>query len=129
MKIVKVEPLEGELVETDCGEFMRHSADNWLEARGESWEGAYTLAPELEQAYQAFRSGNPAKCIVKGCHNHQGEGVFEGVLCGPCHHMLTTGQVGYGETFIQKIYGCFSSLATGLHDLSSRAVTYLEDQK
>ena len=71
----------------------------------------------------------PTKCIVKGCPNRQGEGMFEGVLCSPCHRMLTTGKIGHGETFIHKMYGCLSSLATGLYELSSRAVTYLDGQK
>ena len=70
-----------------------------------------------------------AKCIVKGCPNHEGERGFVGMLCTPCYQMLTTGQVGHGETFIHKLYGCLSSMAVGIHDLSLRAVTYLEGQK
>ncbi len=44
------------------------------------------------------------KCIVHGCPNRKGEGTFFGDLCGPCHHMLTTGQVQEGgETFVHGL--------------------------
>lgn len=40
------------------------------------------------------------KCIVKGCSNHQHEGLFVGALCAPCYRMLTTGKIGNGATFV-----------------------------
>lgn len=44
------------------------------------------------------------KCIVKGCENHTHEGVFVGLLCGPCWNMLTTGEYNPSKAwFIQEI--------------------------
>lgn len=43
------------------------------------------------------------KCIVKGCENHEHEGGFTGLLCTPCHIMITTGIVSYGHTFIHDL--------------------------
>jgi len=40
------------------------------------------------------------KCIVHGCENRLDQGAFVGSLCAPCHHMLTTGRVGCGATFV-----------------------------
>ena len=43
------------------------------------------------------------KCLVHGCTNEDSHGGFVGELCAPCHDMLTTGQVGPGETFIHDL--------------------------
>lgn len=43
------------------------------------------------------------KCIVKGCRNHKHEGEFVGVLCAPCHSMLTTGRIEPGATFVHHL--------------------------
>lgn len=43
------------------------------------------------------------RCIVKGCPNHKGEGLFMGDLCAPCHRMLTTGSISPGQTFIHQM--------------------------
>ena len=45
-----------------------------------------------------------AKCIVKGCLNYQGQGRFIGEVCAPCHHMLTTGEGAYNNTFVGDLY-------------------------
>jgi hypothetical protein len=37
------------------------------------------------------------KCIVKGCRNHFSAGRFIGVLCSPCHAMLTEGRYLPGQ--------------------------------
>ena len=42
-------------------------------------------------------------CIVQGCVNKKSQGEFVGNLCSPCHHMLTTGDIGNGNTFIHTI--------------------------
>lgn len=42
------------------------------------------------------------KCIVKGCTNYNDEGRFVGHLCGPCHTMLTTGEVGPSNAWFVK---------------------------
>jgi hypothetical protein len=47
--------------------------------------------------------GLPVRCLVKGCSNHSDQGVFVGPLCMPCHHMLTTGEVGHGATFVHEL--------------------------
>lgn len=44
------------------------------------------------------------KCLVAGCSNRFGEGVFHGELCSPCHRMIVTGVVQpQGETFIHSM--------------------------
>ena len=43
------------------------------------------------------------KCIVHGCENHHGEGRFVGDMCAPCHQMITTGVVGSGMTFVNRL--------------------------
>jgi hypothetical protein len=46
-----------------------------------------------------------AKCIVKGCGNHSDGGTFVGVLCSPCHQMITTGEVhSKNPTFIGDLH-------------------------
>ena len=40
------------------------------------------------------------KCIVKGCNNHRDEGFFRGAMCGPCYHMITTGEIGPTDSFL-----------------------------
>lgn len=53
----------------------------------------------------------PVKCIVKGCLNYCDGGTFIGVLCSPCHHMISTGEVhSKNPTFI----GDLSRLATAM---------------
>lgn len=39
-------------------------------------------------------------CIVKGCRNQRHEGVFVGDLCAPCNHMLTSGEIGFTDSFL-----------------------------
>lgn len=43
------------------------------------------------------------KCLVLDCANHTHQGRFIGPLCSPCHTMITTGQLGYGATFVHKL--------------------------
>lgn len=44
------------------------------------------------------------KCVVKGCTNYSHEGVFVGLICGPCHQMLVTGKYNPSNAwFIQEI--------------------------
>lgn len=43
------------------------------------------------------------KCIVHDCKNHDHQGAFVGNLCAPCHHMLTTGVLGFGGTFVHRL--------------------------
>lgn len=57
------------------------------------------------------------KCIVKGCPNHQGEGGFVGALCSPCHHMITTGLVGHGFTFIHVFADKLRTILETVKDL------------
>ena len=47
------------------------------------------LAPEQE----------PVACIVKGCSNHRGEGLFIGELCSPCHTFITTGEGKHSQAY------------------------------
>ena len=45
------------------------------------------------------------KCIVYQCENYKGQGLFVGDLCGPCHHMLTTGQINEPSMdFVSRLY-------------------------
>ena len=39
------------------------------------------------------------ECLVLGCENKTNQGSFVGGLCSPCYTMLTTGEMGYGETY------------------------------
>ena len=41
----------------------------------------------------------PVACIVKGCSNHRGEGLFIGALCSPCHTFITTGEGKYSQAY------------------------------
>lgn len=43
------------------------------------------------------------KCLVKGCMNIRHQGQFVGDLCAPCFRMLTTGELGCGDTFIHQL--------------------------
>jgi hypothetical protein len=57
--------------------------------------------PPFDVAVGLIRtSGFGAKCIVKGCSNHKGEGTFIGDLCCPCYHMITTGRIGPSTSFL-----------------------------
>lgn len=38
-------------------------------------------------------------CIVKGCRNHRGEGLFIGELCSPCHTFITTGEGKHSQAY------------------------------
>jgi hypothetical protein len=40
-------------------------------------------------------------CLVMGCGNKRD---FVGGLCAPCHAMLTSGEVGPGNTFIHQMF-------------------------
>lgn len=53
------------------------------------------------------------KCLVKGCANHQSQGMFVGELCKPCHSMITTGHIGCGKTFIHQLAGSYRQLLEG----------------
>jgi len=45
------------------------------------------------------------KCMVYGCSNHKGEGLFVGDMCSPCFNMISQGVVTmHGETFIHGLY-------------------------
>ena len=46
------------------------------------------------------------KCIVNGCSNHYGEGMFVGDLCSPCYSMLVSGKaVPSHAWFVRAIEG------------------------
>lgn len=55
--------------------------------------------PESKMPLQAASSLGD-KCIVFGCSNHTSQGRFIGVLCGPCHHYITTGKIGCTDSFL-----------------------------
>lgn len=56
------------------------------------------------------------KCLVKDCPNHDNEGMGYDIarigkkrgdgslywICAPCWHMITTGEIGPGESFFHK---------------------------
>ncbi len=42
-------------------------------------------------------------CIVKGCCNRTDQGDFMGNLCMPCYNMLSTGELGFGNTFVHDL--------------------------
>lgn len=44
------------------------------------------------------------KCIIYGCENYTYQGKFTGSICTPCFNMITTGNIGNGNTFIHKLY-------------------------
>ena len=53
---------------------------------------------EIEAAL-AQPAQEPVACIVKGCRNHRGEGLFIGELCSPCHTFITTGEGKYSQAY------------------------------
>lgn len=42
-------------------------------------------------------------CLVKGCTNKSHQGHFVGDLCAPCHHYITTGNVGPTDSFLGEM--------------------------
>ena len=58
------------------------------------FESANALRERLAQPEQ-----EPVACIVKGCSNHRGEGLFIGELCSPCHTFITTGEGKYSQAY------------------------------
>lgn len=63
------------------------------------------------------------KCLVKGCLNHYGEGVFRGELCSPCHEMLTTGKVHpKNVTFIGMLNRKAANLDMLRRDIEEKAI-------
>ena len=63
-KVTKITPLEGELVETDSGEYIRYAPEAWEVRMGDSMETVYRCE-HLEQAYQEFRRTETAKANGK----------------------------------------------------------------
>lgn len=49
------------------------------------------------------RGSNPKRCIVKDCTNYAHQGRFVGDLCAPCHHMITTGEIGPTTSFLRNL--------------------------
>lgn len=47
-----------------------------------------------EAALELLEAPPVKKCLVKGCENHSNQGTFIGDLCAPCHHYLTSDEVG-----------------------------------
>jgi len=45
----------------------------------------------------------PKKCVVFGCTNTTYDGKFVGDMCSPCYHMITTGEVGPTDSFLNRI--------------------------
>jgi hypothetical protein len=43
------------------------------------------------------------KCIVYGCTNRKGQGVFVGDICGPCRRHLISGEVGPTASFLGEM--------------------------
>lgn len=43
------------------------------------------------------------RCIVKDCTNYAHQGKFVGDLCEPCHHMITTGEIGPTTSFLRNL--------------------------
>ncbi len=45
------------------------------------------------------------KCLVYQCENYKGQGLFVGDLCGPCHHMITTGEINRSSMdFVSRLH-------------------------
>lgn len=64
-----------------------------------------------------YNYGGNAKCIVKGCTNHQKEGKFIGSLCAPCYHMITSGEIIPSEAwFAREIYDLRADLKLAKND-------------
>jgi len=59
------------------------------------------------------------KCLVRECDNHKGEGTFVGDLCGPCHHMLMTGEIRHGATFVHEMRDALVRACADLKIMSS----------
>lgn len=57
------------------------------------------------------------KCIVHGCSNRAAEGGFVNGLCRPCFEMLTTGEVGLGQTFIHDMCRALADLRSKISDI------------
>ena len=70
-------------------ELMRQALDA-LEKHVLEYETAEALRARLAQL---------EACIVKGCSNHRGEGLFVGALCSPCHTFITTGEGKYSQAY------------------------------
>jgi hypothetical protein len=44
------------------------------------------------------------KCIVFKCTNHTKEGKFVDKMCAPCYETITTGRLGYSDSFLGEIF-------------------------
>lgn len=44
------------------------------------------------------------RCIIYGCNNHQGDGLFMGEICMPCYKMIVTGNDNPSENFIHRLH-------------------------
>lgn len=44
------------------------------------------------------------ECIVKGCKNRKNQGQFVYDICQPCHTHITTGEIGYTDSFLGKMF-------------------------
>ena len=69
------------------------------------------------------------KCIVHGCENRTGQGYFIGDLCCPCYHMLQSGSITYGDTFIHKQQAKIKKLEGCLSDIESSFLKMRGDTK
>lgn len=54
------------------------------------------------------------KCLVHGCENRDHQGTFVGNLCAPCYEMLKTGEVGFGTTFVHRLFEEGRDVARGV---------------
>lgn len=43
---------------------------------------------------------NRMKCIVHKCSNHTDEGKFIGAICVPCFTYITSGEIGFMDSFL-----------------------------
>ena len=58
---------------------------------------------------------NITKCIVSGCSNHRENGKFVGDLCSPCHEYITTGKIGYTDSFLGALASENESMRKAIH--------------
>ncbi len=62
---------------------------------------------------------NVEKCIIFGCSNCKHRGSFNGDICSPCYHYITTGRIGSTDSFLGKLTNkrpeAFAKTSSGYH--------------
>lgn len=99
------------------------------EARAGLQAAANTCGATVSRAEQGgVRAILGPKCLVAGCNNRFGEGVFHGELCAPCHRMLITGHVSdIGTTFVHGIAGTLARQNRTPQELRNASLNLLND--